>query len=39
LDRMLFFLSSLAETLGFNLSDTIKKELERDRILGIYTMK
>jgi len=35
----IFFLSSLAETLGFNLSDTIKKELERDRILGIYTMK
>jgi predicted house-cleaning noncanonical NTP pyrophosphatase (MazG superfamily) len=35
----IFFLSSLAETLGFDLSDTIKKELERDKILGIYTMK
>lgn len=35
----MFFLASLANTLDFDLADTITKELERTKTLGIYGMK
>jgi hypothetical protein len=35
----MFFLASLANTLEFDLADTITKELERTKTLGIYGMK
>jgi hypothetical protein len=35
----MFFLASLANTLDFDLSGTIAKELDRTKTLGIYGMK
>ncbi|MDY0234838.1 MAG: DUF1573 domain-containing protein [Gudongella sp.] len=35
----IYFLTALANTLDFQLSDTIKKELERTKALGVYGMK
>ena len=34
-----YFLTALANTLNFKLSDTIQKELERTKALGVYGMK
>lgn len=35
----IFFLSSLASTLDFDLAKTIEKELDRTKTLGVYGMK
>lgn len=35
----IYFLTALANTLDFKLSDTIEKELQRTKTLGIYGMK
>ncbi|NMA49608.1 MAG: DUF1573 domain-containing protein [Tissierellia bacterium] len=35
----IYFLTALANTLDFKLSDTIQKELERTKALGVYGMK
>ena len=35
----IYFLASLANTLDFRLKDTINKELERTKALGLYGMK
>lgn len=34
-----YFLTALGNTLDFKLSDTIQKELERTKTLGVYGMK
>lgn len=34
-----YFLTALANTLDFRLSDTIEKELQRTKALGVYGMK
>lgn len=35
----IYFLASLANTLDFQLKDTISKELERTKALGVYGLK
>lgn len=35
----IYFLASLANTLDFRLKDTVKKELDRTKTLGVYGMK
>ncbi|MGM0395742.1 MAG: DUF1573 domain-containing protein [Bacillota bacterium] len=35
----IYFLASLANTLDFRLADTVQKELDRTRTLGVYGMK